>query len=200
MKKALKPSFEMSDDSALALGNTVVTALTGNTHLPTPQPSLADITAANDAYKTSAGKAKKGSSEDKAQKNVDKAALITLLRDYCDYVNMIAKGDEVILASCGLRLSKERQPSVLGVPNAKVELGDNIGEVILSSPAVGGAVSYKHQYTSDPAVAMWPEISSSSARQKIEGLTPGTVYSFRMVAIGTKGQTTVSETVIKMAA
>ena len=200
MRKALMPSFEMSDDSALALGNTVVSKLTGNTHIPTPQPALATIEAANDAYKDSAGKAKKGSSEDKAQKNDDKEALLTLLRDYCTYVNMIAKGDEVILASCGLPLSKERQPSVLGVPNAKVEAGENTGEVILSSPAVDGAVSYKHQYTSDPAVAMWPEISSSTAKQKIENLQPGTVYSFRIVAIGTKGQVTVSETVSKMAA
>jgi hypothetical protein len=198
MKKALKPSFEMSDDSALALGNTVVTALTGNTHIPTPQPTLADIEAANDAYKLSLGKAKKGSSEDKAVKNDDKKALLTLLRDYCEFVNLLAKGNEVILASCGLPLSKERAPKVLGTPELKVENGES-GELITMTPAVAGAVSYKHKYKK-ASETEWLEISTSTAKRKIGGLVIGTAYNFCIEAIGTKDQSTTSLVVTKVAA
>jgi hypothetical protein len=199
MKKALKSSFKTGDDAALTLGNSVITALTGNTHFTTPQPTIAALQTAVDAYTASLAKAKYGSREDKAQKNADKETLIGLLRDECDYINMVAKGDEVALATCGLPLSKDRQPKVLGTPEAKVEQAGS-GKLVLSTPAVSGAVAYKHQYTADENAAIWQEVSTSKANCTIEGLTPGTVYSLRIVAIGTKDQVSVSDVVTKMAA
>jgi hypothetical protein len=199
MKKALKPSLQMGDDPALTLGNGVITALTGNTHFTTPLPTLVELQAAVDAYSASLSKAKYGSREDKALKNADKKALIGLLRDECDYINMVAKGDEVALATCGLPLSKEPEPKVLGTPEAKVEQGAS-GKLILSTPAVSGAVAYKHQYTADEHAATWSEVSTSRANCTIDGLTPGIVYSLRIVAIGTNDQVTISDVVTKMAA
>lgn len=198
MKKALKPSNEMADDPALALGNTVVTALAGNSHIPTPDPSIATIQTGVDNYTSSLGKAKNGSREDKAQKNADKAVLITLLRNYCDYVNLLAKGDEVILASCGLPLSKDRQPRVLGTPEAKAELGAS-GQMLLFTPGVSGAVTYKHKYKPDVEGAAWIEIISTKASCLLTGLTPGTVYLMQIEAFGTKNQVTASNIISKMA-
>lgn len=189
----------MGDDAVLALGSAVIIALTGNTHIPSPQPGLVQLQAAYDAFNLSNGKAKYGSRNDRAQKNTDKAALITLLREECDYINLLAQGDIVILSTCGFPLSKDRQPKVLGTPEAKVEQAGS-GKLVLSTPAVTGAVSYKHQYTSDANAAAWTEISTSRATYTIEGLTPGTVYHLKIVAIGTKDQVTVSDVVTKMAA
>lgn len=189
----------MADDPALALGNAVHTALTGNTYFTAPQPTLADLKTAIDVYTASLAKAKNGSRADKEQKNLDKQGLISLLRDESDYVNMIAKGDVLTLLTTGFNLSKDRQPKVLGTPDAKVEAGEN-GALILSTPSVNGALTYKHKYKADSNAATWIEISSTRATCKLEGLTPGTVYIMQIDAIGSRNQVTSSNVVTKMAA
>jgi hypothetical protein len=199
MRTALVPSFRISDDQTLALGNTMLTALTGNSYFPTPSPGLATVQAARNAFSVSLSKAKYGGREDKAQKNADKKALIKLLRNLCNYINSIAQGNLVILSTCGCPLSKEPQPIVLGKPAAKAKNGAS-GELILFTPAVKGAVAYKHQYTTDTAAGMWPEILSTKAACKITDLQPGQEYSMRIVVIGTNNQVSFSDVVTKMVA
>lgn len=190
----------MADDPALALGNAVHTALTGNTYFTVPQPTLADLKTAIDVYTASLAKAKNGSRADKEQKNLDKKGLISLLRDESDYVNMIAKGDVLTLLTTGFDLSKDRQPRVLGTPVAKAKLGDDGGTVILSTPSVTGAVTYTHRYKANQNDAAWVEITGTKSKCTIEGLTPGVEYIMQIDAIGTKNQVTSSNVVTKMAA
>ena len=121
------------------------------------------------------------------------------MRDLVDYVNGIAKGDLVILSTCGLPLSKDPQPVAMGDPTAKVEAGAS-GELILSTPAVYGAVVYKHQYTTDVTAALWPEITTTRASCKIDNLQRGQIYSLRIVAIGTNDQVSISDVVTRMVA
>lgn len=199
MKKALMPSYEMSDMDAWNLGNNVIGGLTGNTYYPVPKVPLADIQAAQNTYSSSLSKADKGSSTDKAQKNADKTALISLLRQECDYVNDTAQGDPVALANCGYPLSKDRQPTVLGTPVITVENGIT-GQLISSTPAANAALGYRHRYTTDPTLPVWPEVVSSKATCKIDGLVPGTLYHLQIVSFGTKDQVTYSDVVTKMVA
>lgn len=199
MKKALKPQFDLPDQPTLTLGGTVLTSLTGNNFFTTPVVPLPDLQTALSNYNIALSKAEYGSREDIAQKNAYKQTLIGLLRSECDYVNDIAKGDLVKLSTCGYPLSKDPQPVVLGTPQVKVENGAG-GQLISSTPAVNGAVVYKHQYTTDPAAALWPEVTTTRATCKIDGLHPGTIYSFRIVAIGTNEQVTTSNVITKMAA
>jgi hypothetical protein len=199
MKKALMPSYDMADQPALALGNAVVTALTGNAYYPTPRVTIASLQSAVNAYTTSLAKADKGSSTDRAQKNADKATLIDLLRQECDYVNDTAQGDPIGLAGCGYPLSKDPQPRILGIADPKLENGLS-GQLISSTPGVNGAVTYKHQYTTDPSAAMWNEITTTRATCKIDGLVPGTLIHGRIVSIGTNDQVTVSDVVSRMVA
>lgn len=196
MKKALMPSYEMPDMDALALGNSVMSGLTGNPLFPTPKVSMATLQTKVNSYGTSLAKADKGSSVDKAQKNADKAALIDSLREECDYVNDTAQGDPIALAGCGYPLSKDRQPSVLGVAEPRLENGLS-GQLISSTPAVSGGVAYKHQYTENPS-GIWNEISTTRAKCIIDDLVPGTLIHSRIVAIGTRGQVTVSSIVTRM--
>lgn len=197
MKKALKPSFTMTDQATLTLGLTVTEALTSNTHFPTPAPTLATVQTAQTEYADALGKAKYGGRNDKADKNAKKEVLISLLRDLSDYVNSVAKGDEVILSTCGYPLSKNPHPQVLGTPELKVENGVS-GELISSTRAVPGCLVYRHQFTTDTAATLWPEIISSKAACKIAGLVPGQTYSLRIIAIGTNNQSTSSEVIAKM--
>jgi hypothetical protein len=199
MRKALLPSLEMADQPTLTLGNTVHAALTGNTNFPTPAPSLAMLQEAITNYTADLAAAQYGGRDEKAQKNAQKQNLLGILRQLCDYVNSIAQGDVTILAGCGYPLSKEPQPVILGTPELKVQNGAS-GQLIASSPAVEGAVAYKHKYTADPSSPSWPEILSTKASCKIIGLTPGQVYSVQMEAIGTNDQVTISDVVTKMVA
>ena len=199
MKKALMPSYKMSDMDAWNLGNNVLGGLTGNSFYPVPKVGLADIQTLQNTYTASLAKADKGSSQDKAQKDADKRALINLLRLECDYVNDTAQGDPVALANCGYPLSKDPQPSVLGTPVISVENGIS-GQLISSTPAANAAVGYRHRYTTDPALPVWPEVVSSKATCKIGGLAPGTLYHLQIVSFGTNDQVTYSDVVTKMVA
>lgn len=199
MKKALKPSFQMSDLVTLALGNAVLTGLTGNSYYPTPKVTLADLQSAINAYTASLGKADKGSSVDKAEKNADKASLIGLLRQECDYVNDTAQGNAIALAGCGYPLSKDPQPRILGTAIPKLENSVS-GQLLSSTPGVNGAITYKHQYTADASLAQWNEITTTRAKCKIDGLAPGTLIYGRIVSIGTNDQVTISNVVTRMVA
>lgn len=199
MKKALKPSYKMADQATLTLGLTVIEALTGNTHYPTPAPTLAVVQTAQTAYTEALGKAQYGGRTDKADKNAKKKTLISLLRELCDYVNDVAKGDEVILSTSGYSLSKNPQPQVLGTPELKVVHGVS-GELISSTRAVPGCRVYRHQFTTDAAATLWHEIVSSKATCKIAGLVPGQAYSLRIIAVGTNNQSNSSGVITKIAA
>jgi len=199
MRKALMPSYEMSDKDALNLGNNVLGSLTGNSFYPTPKVPLADIQTAQNTYTASLAKADKGSSQDKAQKTADKKALIDLLRQECDYVNDTALGSPIALANCGYALSKDPQPRVLGTPVITVENGIS-GQLISSTPATNAAVGYRHRYTTDPTLPVWPEVVSSKATCKLNGLVPGTLYHLQIVSFGTNDQVTYSDVVTKMVA
>jgi hypothetical protein len=199
MKKALKPSLDMADQPTLVRGNTVMVYLTGNSFYPIPKVPLATLQAALDTYTASLAKAEKGSNQDKAQKNADKATLLGLLREQCDYVNETAQGNLTALAGCGYDLSKDPQPSILGTADPKLANGVS-GQLISSTPAVNGAIAYKHLYTADPSAPLWSEVLSSMANIKIDDLVPGTLIYGRIIAIGTKGQVTISDVVTKMVA
>ena len=192
------PSYKMSDKDALKLGNNVMGNLTGNPFYPTPKVPLADIQTALDTYTASYSKADKGSSQDKAQKRADKKVLIDLLRQECEYVNDTAQ-DDIALATCGYPLTKDPQPSVLGTPVISVENGIS-GQLISSTPAAHAAAGYRHRYTTDPALPVWPEVVGSKATCKIDGLVPGTKYHLQIVCFGSRGQVTYSDVVTKMVA
>ena len=199
MKKALMPSYYMSDKDAWNLGNNVLGGLTGNPFYPVPKVPLANVQTLQNTYTASLAKADKGSSQDKAQKDADKRALIDSLRLECDYVNDTAQGDPIALANCGYPLSKDPQPSVLGTPVISVANGIS-GQLISSTPAAHAAIGYRHRYTTDPTLPVWPEVVSSKATCKISGLVPGTLYHLQIASFGANDQVTYSDVVTKMVA
>ena len=198
MRKALKPSFKLGDKETLVLSKAVKAALTDNDFFPTPSPDLVALQALITAYDTSLAEAEYGSRAQRGKKNADKKALITGLRDEVDYVNLVAKGDDEMLATCGFPLSKVPTPKVLGTPEVKVENGDS-GELISLTPAVAGARARKHKYKKS-ADTEWTEITTTKAKCKIDSLVIGTAYNFCIEAIGSKDQSTMSSVVTKVAA
>ena len=198
MKKILTPSKNMTDDAALALGNAVYAGLDSSPYFGTIIPTLVALSEANSGYAAALGVATYGSRQQKAVKDQAKAALLNILRSQAADANVIAAGDPVKLATAGFPLSKDRQPSVLGTATPKAEYGDNPGEIVLSTPAVEGAVSYKHLYT-NLQTNLKKEVVCTAAKLKIVDLVPGNVYEMRIVCIGTSLKTSISEAITKMA-
>jgi hypothetical protein len=97
-------------------------------------------------------------------------------------------------------MSKDRSRNVLGVAAPKVALHTNPGSIVLSTPSVPGTVSYIHQVTEDPASNKWEDKATSTARCEFSDLQPGKVYYFRIIAIGTRDQQTISPVVSRMVA
>ena len=200
MKKALKPSLEITDGGLIMLSNNVIGALIDNPYFQNPEPSIATAQAAFNTYSGSLALSHTGSMQQKAQKDADKHTLLSIMRQLSDFVNDKAEGDLVKLATCGFPLSKDRKPVVLGRAEPKVMLRDASGEAMLSTPRVKGALAYRHQYTKDPSADVWQEVNSTRCKCILKDLTPGQVYYFRIIVVGTSNQVTVSVVIKRMVA
>jgi hypothetical protein len=200
MLKIKMPGTGTSDEAALRYSVDLESGLTNNTYFTNLTPTLDQLKTAQTEYSVALGAAANRGMEEVAVKNEKKAALLSIIRAMVNGINYIADGDRVKLATVGLPMSKEPAPRVLGTPAPKVSLGTNPGVAILSTPAVNGAVSYIHQCTADPAGNNWNEKIVSSSRFQFENLEPGKVYYFRLIAVGTSNQQTISAVISRMVA
>ena len=137
------------------------------------------------------------------QKNVQRRALIAMLDQLCSYVEFIAGGDVEIVAKAGFPFVKPPENRSISVPtDLQLVAGNQPGEIEMSIKAVRGAGSYVHQYTDDPELkeSSWISTYCTSTKCLITGLTPGTLYYFRVGAVGSREQILYSSVVSKMAA
>jgi hypothetical protein len=199
MNRLKIPSFQMTDEAALRLAIDAENGLTNNSNFPNITPTVAQLKADKDAYMADLGTAANGGREARAQKNAAKQKLIATMRQQVGYINLNAGDDEVKLAGTGYPITKVPAPVVLEVASPSASYGVNSGELVLSTPTVFGAVSYKHQYTEDESWQKFDERTTSTAKCTIANLIPGKTYFLRIVAIGTSEQFTISPVITKMA-
>jgi len=121
--------------------------------------------------------------------------LLLMLSQLCDYVNLVAQGNVAVLSQTTLELNKIPSPITIQAPIGLVLTdGANLGELFLKCKAVLGASSYLFQYTTDPLLAedSWVGVPVTSTSYTFKGLTKGTTYYFRLIAVGAKLQSTAS--------
>ena len=185
------------EDLALA----IAAAMNGNPNFPEPGPVLANL---NDGIKQFSEGLALAKSRDKVKvaiKNklrVNLEQQLTHLSGYCTY---IAKGDRAILSSTGFPLNAaNNQPKTLGSPeNFTVETGTNSGEVLVYINTLRNANAYLFLYSPSPVSNnAWFHATSSLPYYTIKGLVPGSMYSFKIGAIGTKGQVVYTDVITKM--
>jgi hypothetical protein len=93
----------------------------------------------------------------------------------------------------------------VGVPGAPIgllaQMGEMSGQIVLSWSKVHGANSYVVECRQhDNAASAWALAKIvTAARLKLDGLTPGTVYAFRVKAVGAAGEGPWSDETVKMA-
>jgi hypothetical protein len=185
----------------------IVTAMTGNTNFPTPNPTLTAVTAAIDNLEAAfqAAQAARQDAKSKTIVQTDKDEILSeLMARLAAHVESIAGNDDVKIHSAGMD-TKSAPSSATGIPeppsNLSATAGDRDGEIDLSWEAVSGAKSYVIERSPDPTTATsWSHVGvSTKSSQTVSGLTSGTRYWFRVGAINGIGPSGWSDPAVKIA-
>ena len=180
----------------IALGQNHITSMTGNTTYPAASrvPSDVDIQAVQDALVAAAAAVDNAETVWKQKIQVRDAAeadwevKITSRAAYCE---ALTPGDAVALASTGFPLRGTPAPiGALPAPgDLRATATDNEGVIELRCNAVKGASSYEWECkVHDNVSAPWTAIkTSTTAKILVPALTPGTLYAFRVRAVGSAG-------------
>jgi hypothetical protein len=192
IRRVVKSFKTLADSKFLTFGENVTAGVAAAVDVfANPVPALADINAELANY---SALIQTSASRDKVQvqlKNKSKFALQMMLSQLADYVNTTTS-DSADLARTGFELNKMAQPITITAPTRlRLMDGGNSGEVIIKFRKVKGAPSYLYQYSSDLALAetLWVNRPGTAANYTFTGLTKGTTYHFRVVAVGSNLQT-----------
>ena len=191
IRRVIKSFKKLTDANILTFGQNVTASMAAAVAtFPTPVPSLADINAELVKY---AELLQTSASRDKVQvqlKNISKFALTRMLSQLADYVNTTTT-DSAALASSGFVLNKMPQPITISHPeNPVLTDGDGSGKLTFKFKAVKGASSYLFQYTSDATLQenSWISFPATTTYFTFTGLTKGTIYYCRVMAVGANKQ------------
>jgi hypothetical protein len=189
-----------TDADFLAKAGFILASLAGNAHFPEPwppqAPALGDIRKAYNAYRDSYNASLTRDSLKIRQRKADREALTQMLKQLAPYLELVAKGDAMALASSGYDLRQEvvrnRANGTLPAPSDfTVKHGPNSGTLLIHAARLAGAGSYEVQIAQgDPTVeANWRHALSSKNCSHIllEGLTPAQTHWVRMRGIGSQG-------------
>ena len=179
------PDHTIEETTGAVLDN-----LFGNAPFPTPpvtqpalQAALADFTAAIAAQA-------QGGTAATAEKNNQRDALVALLRQLAGYVQENCGNNLATLLSSGFEaVSTNRAsvpldaPAILGIDNG------NSGQLLVKVKPVANAKCYEGRYAAigtGGAPGPWQSagLFTNSRSMPVNGLTPGTMYTFQFRAIG----------------
>lgn len=182
------------DHSDLELENkaqAIALAMTDNEYFKNPTPDVPELLDAISTFSDTLAAAENGGRQQIIEKNAARKELVRVLRELGNWITMIAKGDEKILASCGYDLYGKRSAAVaITAPQiVKVISRSHPGEVEIVISGVKGKLTYSYEYTLDPLAenSVWHDEPETLRRHIIRGLQSGKKYWFRVAAIGPRG-------------
>lgn len=178
----------LSIPNKIQKGRQIITAMTGNSHFTTPNPSLADIQAAIDVLETAYQDASDGGKSLKAIMYEKEDILDELIAKLISYVDHQAQGDALVIRSASMDVQTTGQP--IGEPERVINLRainvSNSGEISLNWRPVRGAKAYEIQSSEDSN--QWVHVANSTkASMKLKGQPMTTYLWYRVCAIGSAG-------------
>lgn len=195
IRRVIKSFKRLSDANLLTFAQNVTTSMAAAvTSFPTPVPSLESINSELGNY---AELLQTSANRDKVQvqlKNISKFTLNQMLSQLADYVNTTTT-DSAVLASSGFELNKLPQPIIITAPeNPTLSDGNGTGRLMFKFKSVKGASSYVYQYTTDETFqeSSWVSIPATTTSYTFTGLTKGTNYYCRALAVGSNRQVQAS--------
>ena len=178
------------DHSVEETGSAVSAGLYGNAAYPSPPVTKAALDAATLAFDKAIAAAKLGGPADTADKNNKREALITLLRQLAGYVQANHHDDLAVLLSSGFdAVSTNRAPAAaLAPPHIRDILNGNSGQIILRVDVIRNIRVFQARYAAAgaggvPGPYQDGGLHNDSRALIINGLTPGTNYTFQVKAV-----------------
>lgn len=197
---------QKTDDAFKGFCENHVAQMTGNANFPTPMPDTATYAAALTAFsdKLAAFRALEDLiAQARIEKDDARLALEQLTTGRGNYVETASGGNAAKIVSAGFEVRGAAVP--VGVPSAPLgllaQMGEMSGQIVLSWTKVHGANSYVVECRErDNPTSTWTQAKIGTAsRLKVDGLTPGTVYAFRVRALGAADEGAWSDETVKMA-
>lgn len=179
-------AFTQLPDSELdEFAGGVITNMTGNTSFPTPAVSMAALGTARTNFVNAMAAMAQGGTAATAAKNAARETLVDLLRQQALYVQGAADNDLTVLLSSGFEAaSTNRTQSPLETPSILKILNEASTQLVLRVTPIKNARTYETRYYTTPGQWQSGGLSTQARRIVIEGLTPGTTYTFAVRAIG----------------
>jgi hypothetical protein len=194
-----------TDLELAAFADNHITKITGNATYTTPSPTAVAFQAALDAFNTDLAElaaARSTVTEKVTDKEGTRAALETMLNQRGGYVDDKSGGDEAKIQSAGFEVRGTPAPiGELPAPgNLVTTTGDNEGEIDLTWNRVRGASAYEIECKVNTGPESWQAVKVvTNSRFTVTALIPGTVYAFRVRAIGAAGSGAWSDQAIRRA-
>lgn len=191
----------------LQLVKQILTAMTGNPNFPTPQPTLAQVSAAADALETAdstAQTARAASKTATSERDQKMKALDLLVAQLAAHVESVSGDDETKILSAGMDVRATGSPG--SDPPAQPQgvaatEGDHAGELDVQWDRIVNARSYVLESSTDPTnPALWKHaMVVTTSHATLEGLVSGQRYWVRVAAVNTNGQSGWSDPATKIA-
>ena len=182
---SIKRNFGRRPDGKLiVLCETVIKAMTNNDNFTTPQPPLADLSAALADFIDAVAAAKKGGDEQQTLKEAAKAILAGLLDKEASYVELVADDDVAKLQSSGFELTKVPAPvGPLGpAKNFQMEAAGK-GMLEFSVEKNSNAKGYQFEYRKVDET-IWTIEVSTARKLVVQDLERGGEYVGRVLQFG----------------
>jgi hypothetical protein len=179
--------------SQCALG--VIEGMDGNPNFPNPPVPLkppsptggpTDLTTLNDSFTAACVAAASGGTQLTADKNQKRALLEDAMHTLAMYVQGIARYDLAMMLSSGFEACSTNHASVpLTKPSIVAIVNETSGQLLVRGQSVLNARSYQAQMSADGGKT-WQEMGDYTGARRIvlAPVTPGTVYTVRIRAVG----------------
>ncbi|MGN6552974.1 MAG: fibronectin type III domain-containing protein [Verrucomicrobiota bacterium] len=175
----------LKDADLLTFADSVVAGLTGNASFPTPIVALPDLTAAVTDFRNAMAAAEDGGKRAIAARDAARAVLVGLLRQLAAYVESLAGEDLPMLLSSGFQaVNTNRTRIVLPKPVILDLANEQSTMLAMRLQAVPTARSYEVRISDGANGWRTVGIFTQARRILLENLTPGTVYTVQVRAIG----------------
>ena len=163
----------------------IIGSLADNPAFPDPPVTVADLKDMQTAFRQAMLAAADGGRSATAAKNKARQTLLDALRQNAGYAQIKAGQDLPTLLTSGFEtMSKNQLPSQLPIPSIIAVINERSMELLLRVTSVRNARSYQVRMKNGDDT--WrPTVDFSQARRIVmKDLTPGTVYTFQVRAVG----------------
>ena len=180
--------------------------LNGNANFVNPPIALNVFKSAIDDYASKVAAARDGGRQAIIDRDQQRVTIIKMMRQLGHWVEANCKDDASILQSSGFHaVSSTRIPAQrLSTPVIqKLENGQLSGQISVTVKPIPKALAYWVRYAhagGDGTLSSWIELPpfTNSRPFLVTGLTPGTVYSFQIRALGKAGYTEWTDSANRM--